>query len=149
MFWDCSWVQNNNVNGKNYGTYAFELLQGITIPPSQVPTTHAPTKPQTTCTVTQPTTTGKPTVLQTTKPATQSPVTTTKPPTGELDSDYSLYLQMLPFHRFICFEITLISSSLLCHRVRWCTRCHFVSISLKWKLGTKFVNFVITIFARL
>ena len=38
MFWDCSWVQNNNVNGKNYGTYAFELLQGITIPPSQVPT---------------------------------------------------------------------------------------------------------------
>jgi len=106
MFWDCSWVQNNNVNGKNYGTYAFELLQGITIPPSQVPTTHAPpTKPQTTCTATQSTTTGKPTAPQTTKPPTQSPVTTTKPPTGELGIILPLHLQILPFCRFICFEI--------------------------------------------
>ena len=89
MFWDCSWVQNNNVNGKNYGSHAFELLRGITKPPPGVPTTHAPpTTPQTTtCTATQSsTTTQRPTAPpQTTRPQTQRPVVTTKPPTGELN----------------------------------------------------------------
>jgi len=84
MFWDCSWVQNNNVNDKNYGTYAFDLLRGITTPPTQVPTTHAPQ-------TTQSTTTGKPTMSQTTKPPTQSPVTTIKPPTGPVDCSVDGY----------------------------------------------------------
>ena len=87
MFWDCSWVQNNIVNGKNYGTHAFELLRGIANPPTEAPSTQAPpTTPQTTtCTSMQSSTsTQKPTTLQTTKPQTQRPIITTKPPTGKL-----------------------------------------------------------------
>ena len=34
MFWDCSWVQNNIVNGKDYGTHAFELLREIAVTPT-------------------------------------------------------------------------------------------------------------------
>jgi len=95
MFWDCSWVQNNNVNDKNYGTYAFDLLRGITTPPTQVPTTHAPQ-------TTQSTTTGKPTMSQTTKPPTQSPVTTIKPPTGKLNFTLPLHLPILLFCYLFC-----------------------------------------------
>ena len=116
MFWDCSWVQNNNVNGKNYGKYAFELLQGITIPPSQLPTTHAPpTKPQTT----QPTTT---------KPPTQSPVTTAKPPTGELDinlplitsSDFTLLSLYLFCNILISTSVPHLRSVAMVHLMPFC-----------------------------
>lgn len=71
MFWDCSWVQNNIVNGKNYGTHAFELLRSYTVPPTlppaTVPSTHAPTL-TTRYTTKQTPTTQKPTAHQTTQP---------------------------------------------------------------------------------
>lgn len=50
MFWDCSWVQNNIVNGKDYGTYAFELMRASIVPPTlppdatTLPSTHAPSE---------------------------------------------------------------------------------------------------------
>jgi len=79
MFWDCSWVQNNIVNGKDYGTHAFELLRSYTVPPTLPPTTtsapitHAPP-------VTTQTTTTQATTTQ--KPQTTQPPATTKPPTA-------------------------------------------------------------------
>ena len=79
MFWDCSWVQNNIVNGKDYGTHAFELLRSYTVPPTIPPTTtsapitHAPP-------VTTQTTTTQATTTQ--KPQTTQPPATTKPPTA-------------------------------------------------------------------
>ncbi|XP_068709857.1 uncharacterized protein [Montipora foliosa] len=45
MFWDCSWVQNNIINGEDYGAHAFKQLRNITNPPSvttKSPSTHAP-----------------------------------------------------------------------------------------------------------
>lgn len=84
MFWDCSWVQNNIVNGKNYGAHAFDLLLRVTVPPTipptttSAPSTHAP--PVTTQTTTKQTTT---TLPQTTKPQTQTPATTKRPTAGK------------------------------------------------------------------
>ena len=45
MLWDCSWVQNNIINGKDYGAHAFELLRSYGIPPlvtTRLQSTHAP-----------------------------------------------------------------------------------------------------------
>ena len=78
MFWDCSWVQNNIVNGKDYGTHAFELLRGIAVTPTTTSTTstHAPSK-------TTPTLPNKKTTTQTILQTTKSPATTRIPTAGE------------------------------------------------------------------
>lgn len=73
MFWDCSWVQNNIVNGKDYGTYVFELMRASIVPPTlppdatTLPSTHAPSK-TTQTPISQTTTAGKSTKPQTTLP---------------------------------------------------------------------------------
>ena len=78
MFWDCSWVQNNIVNGKDYGTHAFELLWGMAVTPTTTSTTSSHASPKTTQTLpTKKTTTL--TIPQTIK----SPATTPIPTAGE------------------------------------------------------------------
>lgn len=73
MFWGCWWVQNNIVNGKDYGTYAFELMRASIVPPTlppdaaTLPSTHAPSE-TTQTPISQTTTTGKSTKPQTTLP---------------------------------------------------------------------------------
>lgn len=77
-FWDCSWVQNNIVNGKDYGTHAFELLRGMAVTPTTTSTTSSHAPPKTTQTLpTKKTTTL--TIPQTIK----SPATTSIPTAGE------------------------------------------------------------------
>ena len=78
MFWDCSWVQNNVINGKHYSEYAFKLVSGgSTVPPTA--TTSPPTPPpRTTLSTSNPTPQPK-TTLPTARP------TTAGPPTGRVE----------------------------------------------------------------
>ena len=75
MFWDCSWVQNNIVNGKDYGTHAFELLRGMAVTPTTTSTTSSHAPPKTTQTLpTKKTTTL--TIPQTIKSPATTPIAT-------------------------------------------------------------------------
>lgn len=78
MFWECSWDQNNIINGKHYSEYAFQLVSGGSItPPTQAPVTNPP---PTQAPVTNPPPTQAPV---TNPPATQAPLPTTSSPSGK------------------------------------------------------------------
>ena len=88
MLWDCSWVQNNIINGKDYGAHALELLRSYGIPPlvtTRLQSTDAPYRTTQRPTTPKAKTTKKvPTSKQSSTPTTA----TSSPPltTGEFPS---------------------------------------------------------------